>query len=65
MNVELFSNILFYGIKRNPVTVFLSVDMNMFHGGWQSTLLLIFRRKISCTWQNDLVFLKACLPAKC
>lgn len=28
MNVKLFGNILFYGIKRNPVIVCLSVDMN-------------------------------------
>lgn len=49
MNVKLFSNALFYGIKRNPVIVFLSVDVNMFHEGWQSILLLIFRRKIWCT----------------
>lgn len=36
MNVKPFSNILYYDIKRNPVTVFLSVDINVFHQGWQS-----------------------------
>lgn len=64
MNVKLLSNILFYGIKRNPAIVVLWVDVNMFHEGWQSILLLIFRREIDVHSKSDFVFLKAAMPSR-